>query len=98
MSKKTNSVVFMLLATVVNLVLLLALFIIGFVVICILGATFPGLHAAHPVLILLVFAVAIFGSFFIYSRLVKWVSAKYDLESKLDPIFTPKRNRRNKED
>ncbi len=88
----------MLLATVVNLVLLLALFIIGFVVIGILGAKFPSLQDALPVLILLVFAVAIFGSFFIYSRLVKWVSAKYDLESKLDPIFTPKRNRRNKED
>ena len=98
MSKKTNSVIFMLAATVVNLLLLIVFFILGFVIVGVLGSKFPELQSAAPFLILLVFGVAIFGSFFIYSRLVKWVSAKYDLESKLDPIFTPKRNRRNKED
>ncbi len=98
MSKKTNSIVFMLIATLVNLLLLVVFFILGFVIIGVLGSRFPELQNAAPLLILLVFGVAIFGSFFIYSRIVKWATVKFNLEDKLDPIFTPKRNRRNKED
>ena len=98
MSKKTNSVVFMLAATVVNLLLLIVFFILGFVIVGVLGSKFPELQSAAPFLILLVFGVAIFGSFFIYSRIVKWATAKFNLEDKLDPLFTPKRNRRSKED
>ena len=98
MSKKTNSIVFMLVATVVNLLLLVAFFIIGFVIIGVLGSRFPGLQSAAPILVLLVFGLAIFGSFFVYSRIVKWATVKFSLEDKLDPIFTPKKNRRRKDD
>ncbi len=98
MSKKTNSLVFMLLATVVNLILMVVLFIVGFVIIGILLTKYPALESAMFVLTLLVFVFAIFGSFFIYSRVVKWATNKFSLEDKLDPIFTPKRNRRKKED
>ena len=36
-------------------------------------------------------------TFFIYSRMIRWASAKFDLESKLDPIFQPKKARPRKE-
>ena len=98
MSKKTNSIIFMLVATLVNLALLVVFFILGFVILGVLGSKFPVLQEAAPVLILVVFAAAIFGSFFLYSRIVKWATARFDLENKLDPIFTPKRNRRDRND
>ena len=88
----------MLVATVLNLVLLMIFFIVGFVVLNLVINKFPSIDSAIPVLTILVFVVSIFGSFFVYSRIVKWATAKFNLEDKLDPLFTPKRNRRNKED
>lgn len=98
MSKKSNSVVFMLVATLVNLLLMVIFFIIGFVVIGLLISSFPSLEESIPILTLAVFVVAIFGSFLVYNKLVKWATERFKLEEKLDPLFTPKRNRRNKLD
>ena len=88
----------MLIATLVNLVLMVIFFIIGFVIVGLLMAHAPSLESAMPVLTLAVFALSIFGSFFIYSKIVKWATVRFQLEEKLDPLFTPKRNRRNKLD
>ncbi len=95
MSKKTNSLLFMLLATLVNIVLLALFFIVLGVIMGLLVSNIPGL-AESSVMILLViilFVGSIGGSFFVYSKLVKWATVKFDLENKLDPLFTPKRNR-----
>ena len=52
-----------------------------------------------PALILIVFIGAIALSFMLYSRLVKWAMKKFDLEDRMDPIFSSKRNsRRNRLD
>ena len=95
MSKKTNSLLFMLLATLVNIVLLALFFIVLGVIMGLLVSNIPGL-AESSVMILLViilFVGSIGGSFFVYSKLVKWATVKFDLENNLDPLFTPKRNR-----
>ena len=39
------------------------------------------------------FVGAIVLSFFVYSRLVKWATKKFDLEEKMDPLFSSRRNR-----
>lgn len=88
----------MLVATAVNLVLLGLLFIIGFVLVGLLVSYFPSFEESMPILVLVVFVVAIFGSFLIYNKLVNWATKRFNLEEKLDPLFTPKRNRRNKLD
>ena len=71
MNKKTNSVIFMVVATLVK---------------------FPE-SGLLPILMLLVFILAIALSFLTYSKLVKWAVAKFSLEEKMDPIFSSRRNK-----
>lgn len=92
MSKKTNSLVFMLVATLLNLVLLVIFFIIGMVLISLFANAYPD-SSMIPVLMVVVFLAAIAGSFLIYSKIVKWANKKYSLEDKLDPIFGGKNRR-----
>ncbi|MGE4583974.1 MAG: leader peptide processing enzyme [Sphaerochaeta sp.] len=88
MSKKTNTLWFMLAATVVNILLMMILFIICFVLI----TRFVDPNSSLiPLWLGLTFLVSIGGSFFVYSRIIKWMNAKYKLEDKLDPLFNPKR-------
>ncbi len=85
MSKKTNSLLFILAATVLNLVLLILLFIIGFIILSLLP-----LQENQNLLmggIAVVFILAIVLSFLIYSKIVKWAIAKFNLEDKMDPLF-----------
>jgi hypothetical protein len=39
----------------------------------------------------LTFLVSIGGSFLLYSRVIKWMNTKYNLEDKLGPIFGSKK-------
>lgn len=87
----------MLLATLVNLLLLIVFFIIGFVLINLFMNAYPDSQIA-PLLIGLVFIVSIAGSFLVYSRMVKWANNKFNLEEKMDPLFSSKKNRRDKRD
>lgn len=89
MNKKTNTAIFMVLATLLNLALLCVFFIIGFVLVGLFLNANPDSSMAS-VLILLVFLVSIILSFFIYSKVVKWINNRYNLEDKLDPIFGKK--------
>lgn len=91
MNKKANSVIFMIVATVVNIVLMAVFFLVGLVVLNLLASAFPD-TALIPALILIVFIGAIALSFMLYSRLVKWAMKKFDLEDRMDPIFSSKRN------
>jgi len=85
MNKKTNTILFMLGATVVNIVLMLAIFL-G------LGAL-VGLLPIQigPQLTFVVFIVLFVGSialtYFIYHRIVKWISNKWNLDDYFEPIF-----------
>ena len=98
MSKKTNSLLFMLVATLVNLVLLLLFLIIGFVAMGLIVSYVPSSESLMPLMLILVFGLSVFGSFFIYSRLIRWATVRFSLEDKLDPLFTSKRNVRRRDD
>ena len=91
LNKKANSVIFMIVATVVNIILMGVLFIVGLVILNLIASAFPD-TALIPALILIVFIGAIALSFMLYSRLVKWAMKKFDLEDRMDPIFSSKRN------
>lgn len=93
MSKTSNTVVFVLLATVINIVMIFALFIL-----CIfIGSHIFDLNTTEsslPMIVMAVsFVISIGGTLFLYSRLIKWATVKFDLDSKLAPMFNKKRKR-----
>ena len=86
-------------ATIFNLILMIVFFFLFFLLLFVaLPSVFPNignLPAMSFVLPLLWFGGSIVLSFLIYSRIIKWASARFNFEENLDPIFTPKKNRRN---
>lgn len=92
MNKKANTALFILGATVVNILLMIVLIIIGFAIIsAILPAkTNPQLAS---ILFLVVFLASIAGSFFIYHRVIQFLSKRIDMEKYFHPIFKPRKRR-----
>ena len=97
MSKKTNSLIFMLVATLVNVAILLVYFVVGILLLNFLSAAFPE-SALIPAMIILVFLAVIVLSFMTYSKLVKWVNKRFNLEDKMDPLFSSRKGRRDRMD
>jgi membrane protein YdbS with pleckstrin-like domain len=90
MNKKANTLLFVLGATVVNVIVMMLIFLILFV----LFARFlaPGLSPQiQQVVMLVIFVGSIVATYFIYHRAMKWLSQKYDMEKYFDPIFRRKR-------
>ena len=86
MNKKVNTVLFILGATVVNIIIMLAIFIILFVIYGRLIA--PGLSPEiNQIIMLILFVGSIVATYFIYHKLVKFISTKIDMEKYFDPIF-----------
>lgn len=97
MSKKTNTVLFMLVATLVNIIIMIILFIVGFVLIG--QFVNPEDTTAASIWTMVVFVVAIGGSFFIYNLLVKAINKKFQLDDKLAPLWKSRRgNKPHRED
>ena len=90
MNKKTNTLLFLIIATLVNVALLAIFFIVGFVLLSLLLEAFPSMansQVASALSVLLVFVFAIGLTFLIYNKLVMWANKKFSLEDKLHPIF-----------
>ncbi|RKX74721.1 MAG: leader peptide processing enzyme [Spirochaetes bacterium] len=92
MNKKLNTVYFLLAATVLNLLILILLAIIIGVAV---GSLYQKFNVDSEGLSLLAVIVILFGSiagtFFLYSKIVKWAMKKWSLEQYIEPIFRPKR-------
>jgi uncharacterized membrane protein (DUF485 family) len=86
MSKKTNSILFILGATVVNIVLTLALMILLLVIYArFIAPLLPAESAAWGIPV--IFIGAIVASFFIYRAGIKVLSKKVDIDKNFDPLF-----------
>lgn len=87
MNKKINTVLFVLGATVINIIVMAILFLV-----CVfLIARFADPESPMlPLWLGMMFLVSIGGSFFLYTLAMRKITAKYDLEKYLDPIFTKK--------
>jgi len=90
MNKKVNTVLFLLGATVFNLLImfiLIALFLV------LISAVFR--DSLNPnvfsILMIVVFIGSIAASFFIYGRVVKWLSRKIEMEKYFLPLFRRKK-------
>jgi len=86
MNKKLNTALFMLGATVFNLLLLFALIALAMV-----GLTAVVRDRLGPsvmsILLIVVFLGAMVGSFLIYNQVVKWIARKIDMEKYFLPLF-----------
>ncbi len=92
MNKKANTVIFLLAATVLNLLILAVLatvLLLGF------SLVFKNIEDVSMALSWLAIIVILFGSiagtFFLYSKIIKWAVKKWNLENYIDPIFKPRR-------
>lgn len=90
MTKKGNSFVFMLVATIVNILITVIIMFLGFVLVSYI-ATYTNNSPMIPLIMMVVFVLALLASFFIYSKLVRFVVVKFKLEDKLDPLLIKKR-------
>ncbi len=92
MNKQVNTVLFILGATVVNLLIMAILAASGFLLLSVLpiGQSSPGIK---NLLLIVVFFGAIIGSFFIYHAIVKAISKRVDMEKYFHPIFKRKEDK-----
>ncbi|MDR1469026.1 MAG: leader peptide processing enzyme [Spirochaetaceae bacterium] len=88
MNKKVNTLLFVLGATVVNILITILVFILLFVV-CVRLLPPDVSTGALP----FVFIAALAASFFIYNKLLKIVTKKVDMDKYFDPIFKPRRRK-----
>ena len=90
MNKKVNTVLFVLGATVFNLLIWA---IVGALSIILISVIFKGPLNSYVgvILMIVVFVGSIAASFFIYSRLVKWLYRKIDMDKYFIPLFRRKR-------
>ncbi|MGL1893105.1 MAG: hypothetical protein OCD02_15840 [Spirochaetaceae bacterium] len=93
MNKKLSTILFVLAGTVLN-ILLMIIFIMGLLA----GVSFTlkalGYEPGHTIYIPFLIAAILGGmvlAFVVYSKITKFVIAKYDLEKYLEPLIKPRR-------
>lgn len=82
MTKKQNTIVFIIIGTLVNVIIALALLLALSVIVL---AIF---REKGAVALPFVFIVSIALGIFIYQKLLGWAMRKWQLEDKLDPLFS----------
>ena len=90
MNKKVNTVLFLLGATVFNLLIMFLLIVLFLVLISVVfrDSLNPNVFS---VLMIVVFVGSIAASFFIYGRFVKWLNRKIDMDKYFMPLFRRKK-------
>ena len=92
MNKKLNTLLFVLGATVVNIILMVILLLVGILILA--RVLSPDINPAMGQIAFLgIFILAVLGSFFIYHRVMKLIAKRVDLDRYFDPIFRPRRRR-----
>ena len=93
--KKTNTALFILIATILNVVLMIGFMIVGFVLLGKFGDPESNLNTLW---LFMIFAGSVALSWFIYNRLIKWYTRRVDMEKNFAPVFAPRKNRPRKND
>ena len=88
--KKRNTALFMLIATLVNVVLMTVLMLLGYILLGIsVNKGWIG-EDAFSTLFLVDCIGSIILAWFIYSRMVKWFTKRVNVNEKFAPLITPK--------
>jgi hypothetical protein len=90
MNKKLNTVLFLIGATIFNLLLLFVLIVLSLLLISVLArGRLSG--SIMSILLIVVFLGSMVGSFLIYNQVIKFVSRKIDMEKYFLPLFKRRR-------
>ncbi|HKJ85115.1 MAG TPA: hypothetical protein VKA06_03515 [Spirochaetia bacterium] len=86
MNKKANTILFMLGATVLNVVMMVVIFL---ALMLLYAWIVPGGFATQvgQVVGIVLFLGSIGLTYFLYHKMVKWISNKWNLDDYFDPIF-----------
>jgi len=90
MNKKLNTLLFLIVGTIVNIIVMLLL-LVGFLYL--IGNIFTPETSDAVITSVTLTAVmlSVVGSYFIYSKLVKFVNKKWNLEQWIEQLFRKKR-------
>ncbi len=90
MNKKANTLLFVLGATIANVIVMMVIFLVLFV----LFGRFVAPHLSpqmNQIIMLVLFIAAIVLTYVIYHRAVKYLTTKIDMDKYFDPIFRPRK-------
>ena len=90
--KKRNTAIFVIVATLINIILMMVFMIVGYVLLARFGN--PDNPSAAQIWLVVIFLGSIGLSWFIYSRMVKWYAKRVDVDKKFAPLITPRRKKR----
>lgn len=86
MNKRLNTVLFVIGATIGNIIVMILIFLVLFLVFGrFLAPLIPPNIGVYVLMVLFVASIVI--TYFIYHRIVRWMSNKYELEQYFGPIF-----------
>jgi hypothetical protein len=90
MNKKVNTLLFVLVASVLNIVLIIILFLL---ILAAAGALLPESASNSTVQLLMLgaFIISVVGSYTIYGMLIRLLSKRIDMDRYFHPIFRKKR-------
>jgi len=88
MNKKLNTVWFTLAATLLNILILLGFMSLSGVAFLLIFRNAESISTGMSLLAVgIIFFGSIAATFFVYSKIIKWVSEKWHLEDYIEPIF-----------
>lgn len=94
--KKRNTAVFILIATVINVVLMMIFMLIGYILL--MRFANPDNPNGAQLGLIMVFLGSIGLSWLVYSRMVKWYTKRVDVENKFAPLITPRARKKRPAD
>ena len=86
--KKSNTAIFMVIATVINIVLMTVFMLIGYILL--VRFANPDKPEAGQIWLIVIFIGSIILAWFVYSRMIKWYTKRVDVNEKFAPLITPK--------
>ena len=92
MNKKTNTLIFILIGTVFNIIVTMLCFLVFLLIYSKFIYGYMG-ESGNSWILPVFFAAAIVASFFIYKLAIKIVMKKMDMEKHFDPIFGKRRKK-----
>ena len=90
--KKRNTAIFMVIATVINIVLMTVFMLIGYILL--VRFADPDKPEAGQIWLIVIFIGSIILAWFVYSRMIKWYTKRVDVNEKFAPLITPKPRKR----
>ena len=90
--KKRNTAIFMVIATLINIVLMTVFMLIGYILL--VRFADPDKPEAGQIWLIVIFIGSIILAWFVYSRMIKWYTKRVDVNEKFAPLITPKPRKR----